>query len=136
VGATEPKIYSSNRKEQKAEQKVGTNLFKENVGSPVSESPIASVPTVSLSGLLSPNDPGKKDTAIDTAENNTGFTFSPVPPGTCTGTTMSALPVAPVKYNKDGGASTFLSGLKQSSTSDVGNSTAADVKNNAVLFQR
>jgi hypothetical protein len=86
--------------------------------------------------LLSPNDPGKTDTAHATAENNTGFTFSHVPPGTHTGSFTSALPVASVQDNKQSSASTSIFGLKQSSTSDVETSTAADVKNKAGLFQR
>ncbi|GJN23087.1 hypothetical protein PR202_gb10704 [Eleusine coracana subsp. coracana] len=138
VGRTKQKFDSSNRKEQKVEQKVGPNLLKENVvDSPVSERPIAPVSTTVLSsGLLSPNDLGRSDTAGASAENNTGFTFSHVPSGTPTGSTTSALPVASVKDNKQSGVSTSIFGLKQSSTSDLGTSTAADVKNKAELSQR
>lgn len=138
TGRTEQKIDLSNRKDQKVEQRVGPNLLKENVvGSPVSEMPTSPASkTVSSLGLLSPNDPGKTDTASATAENNTGFTFSDVPTSISTGSATSALPVPSVKDNKQSGVSTSIFGLKQSSMSDLGTSTSADVKNKAGLFQR
>ncbi|XP_062213167.1 nuclear pore complex protein NUP1-like [Phragmites australis] len=140
VEKTEQK-FDLNKKEQKVEQnilkqKVESNLLKENIiDSPVSEWPISSVSkTISSSGLLSSNDPEKTHTLHASTGNNIGFTFSHVPPGTCPGTTVSALPVASIKEDKQSGASTSIFGLNQSTMSDLETPTVAE--NKAGLGQR
>ncbi|KAL6638006.1 hypothetical protein ACP70R_025578 [Stipagrostis hirtigluma subsp. patula] len=132
----------SNRKERKVEhnilqQKIESNLSKEDVvGSAVSERPIASVSkAVSSPGLFSSNDHEKTATPHASADNSTGFTSSHVPPGIHLGTTVSSLPHASVKDDKQTGASTSIFGLKQSTTLELEKSTAADVKNEEGLGQ-
>lgn len=138
VETTEPKIDSV-RNDQKVgqnilDQKVESNLNKNIFGSPVGEQPVASLSKTpsSSGGLLSSNDRGK---AVPNAsvDNNSGFAFSSVAPGTRPATSVSASPLASVNDDKKTGASIPIFGLKQPITSDLETST---VKNKSTLGQR
>lgn len=139
VETTEPKIDSI-RKDQKVgenifERKVESNLMNKNIaGSPVSEQPVASLSKTASSsgGLLLSNDRGKA-VPNSSVDNNSGFVFSSVPPGTRPATSVSATPLASVNDDKKTGASISIFGLKQPITSDLETST---VKNKSTLGQR
>ncbi|KAF8659346.1 hypothetical protein HU200_058551 [Digitaria exilis] len=138
VETTEPKIDSI-RKDQKVgenifERKVESNLMNKNIaGSPVSEQPVASLSKTASSsgGLLLSNDRGKA-VPNSSVDNNSGFAFSSVPPGTRPATSVSATPLASVNDDKKTGASISIFGLKQPITSDLETST---VKNKSTLGQ-
>nr|BAK01287.1 predicted protein [Hordeum vulgare subsp. vulgare] len=134
VKATEQK-FDSKIKEQKVqhvkfEKKVESTSSKENViNSSVTEQPRTSTSKdVSTPGLFSFSDPEKKGTPNVSSNNNSGFTFPHVPPADSPEATVSAVPLASNKDDKQTSASPFMFGAKPSSTSDLETSTTAGVK--------
>lgn len=142
VKTTEQK-FDSKMKERKVqhvrfEQKVESTSSKENViNSPVTEQPRTSTSKeVSTSGLFSSSGPEKKATPNVSSNNNTGFTFQHVPPADRPEATVSAVPLASNKDDKQTSASPFMFGAKMSSTSDLETSTTAGIKAEGGLGER
>uniref|UniRef100_A0A8R7QLZ8 Nuclear pore complex protein NUP1 n=1 Tax=Triticum urartu TaxID=4572 RepID=A0A8R7QLZ8_TRIUA len=134
VKATEQK-FDSKMKERKVqhvkfEQKVESTSSEQNViNSSVTEQPRTSTSKdVSTPGLFSSSDTEKKGTPNVSSNNNTGFTFQHVSPADRAEGTVSAVPLASNKDDKQTSASPFMFGSKPSSTSDLETSTAAGVK--------
>ncbi|EMS67324.1 hypothetical protein TRIUR3_03837 [Triticum urartu] len=142
VKATEQK-FDSKMKERKVqhvkfEQKVESTSSEQNViNSSVTEQPRTSTSKdVSTPGLFSSSDTEKKGTPNVSSNNNTGFTFQHVSPADRAEGTVSAVPLASNKDDKQTSASPFMFGSKPSSTSDLETSTAAGVKTKGRLGER